>query len=174
MLDVWDEVMALQRRMDDLFRTSLGPRARTTFPALPEGFRKPFVPTCDVFGREGDLVLRLELPGVNPEEDVTITIEDDVLVVRGERATTEEVKEEDYYRMESSYGSFERRLPIPEGVEEDEIRATYEGGILEVVLPGAVPKVEAPEEPVPEVKEIPIAVPEKADKPKARKETEAA
>jgi len=58
--------MAMQRRMDDLFRTYLGPRARATFPAMPEGFRRPFVPVCDVFGREGDLVVHLEVPGIDP------------------------------------------------------------------------------------------------------------
>lgn len=170
MRDVWDEVMALQRRMDDLFRTYLGPRARTTFPALPEGFRRPFVPVCDVFAREGDLVLRLEIPGVDPEKDVTIAIEDEVLVVHGERETKEEVKEQDFYRMESAYGSFERRLPIPEGVDEDTIRATYTDGVLEVVLPGAVPKAEEPEAPEPETRTIPITVPKKA----APKKSEAA
>ncbi|HEX6130917.1 MAG TPA: Hsp20/alpha crystallin family protein [Actinomycetota bacterium] len=164
MPDIWDEVMAIQRRVDDLFRTYLGPRARTTFPALPQGFRRPFVPVCDVFARDGDLMLRLELPGIDPAADVTIAIEDDVLVVRGERETTREVKEEDYYRMESSHGSFERRLPVPEGVDEDAIRATYTDGILEVVLPGAAPKAEEPEEPAREPKTIPVTVPKKATK----------
>jgi HSP20 family protein len=154
-LDVWDEFMALQRRMDDLFRTYLGPRARATFPALPEGFRRPFVPVCDVFGREGDLVVHLEVPGIDPEKDVKIQIEDDVLVIRGERSTKKEVDEKDYYRMESAYGSFERRLPIPEGVKEDEIVATYAEGVLEIVLPGAAPKEELVEEKH-EVKTIPI------------------
>ena len=156
MLDVWDEFMVLQRRMDDLFRTYLGPRARATFPALPEGFRRPFVPVCDVFGREGDLVVHLEVPGIDPEKDVKIQIEDDVLVIRGERSTKKEIDEKDYYRMESAYGSFERRLPIPEGVKEDEIVATYSEGVLEIVLPGAAPKVEEPLEEKHEVKTIPI------------------
>jgi HSP20 family molecular chaperone IbpA len=155
-LDVWDEFMAMQRRMDDLFRTYLGPRARATFPALPEGIRRPFVPVCDVFGRDGDLVIHLEVPGIDPEKDVKIQIEDDVLVIRGERSTKEEIEEKDFYRMESAYGSFERRLPIPEGVKEDEIAATYADGVLEVVLPGAAPNVELPEEPLPEVKTIPV------------------
>jgi HSP20 family molecular chaperone IbpA len=155
-LDVWDEFMAMQRRMDDLFRTYLGPRARATFPAMPEGFRRPFVPVCDVFGREGDLVVHLEVPGIDPERDVKIQVEDDVLVIRGERSTKEEIEEQDFYRMESAYGSFERRLPIPDGVKEDEIVATYADGVLEVVLPGAAPKVELPEEPAPEVKTIPV------------------
>lgn len=156
MLDVWDEFMVLQRRMDDLFRTYLGPRARATFPALPEGIRRPFVPVCDVFAREGDLVVKLELPGIDPEKDVTILVEDDVLVIRGERTVKEEIKEKDYYRLESALGSFERRLPIPEGVKEDEIVATYTEGLLEIVLPGAAPAVELPEVPKPEVKTIPI------------------
>lgn len=156
MLDVWDEFMVLQRRMDDLFRTYLGPRARATFPALPEGFRRPFVPVCDVFGREGDLIVHLEVPGIDPEKDVTIQVEDDVLVIRGERSTKEEVEEKDYYRMESSFGSFERRLPIPEGVKEDDIVATYADGVLEIVLPGAAPKIEEPVEEKHEVKTIPI------------------
>ena len=156
MLDVWDEFMVLQRRMDDLFRTYLGPRARATFPALPEGFRRPFVPVCDVFGRERDLIVHLEVPGIDPEKDVTIQVEDDVLVIRGERSTKEEVEEKDYYRMESSYGSFERRLPIPEGVNEDDIVATYADGVLEIVLPGAAPKIEESVEEKHEIKTVPI------------------
>jgi HSP20 family molecular chaperone IbpA len=155
-LDVWDEFMAMQRRMDDLFRTYLGPRARTTFPALPEGIRRPFVPVCDVFGRDGDLVVHLEIPGIDPEKDVTIQVENDVLVIRGERSTKEEVDEKDFYRMESSYGSFERRLPIPEGVEEGAIVATYADGVLQVVIPGAAPKVEEPVEESHDVKTIPV------------------
>lgn len=158
MLDVWDEVMAVERRMDDLFRTYLGPRARTLYPALPEGIRRPFVPACDVFSREDDLVVRAELPGVDPEKDVKVMVEDDVLVVKGERTSKREIEEKDFYRMESSYGSFERRLPIPEGVDEESIVATYTDGVLEVVLPGAAPKVEEPEAAEPEtpVKTIPI------------------
>lgn len=156
MLDLWDEFMAMQRRMDDVFRTYLGPRARTTFPSLPEGIRRPFVPVCDVFGREGDLVVHLEIPGIDPENDVTIQVEDDVLVIRGERSTKQEIDEKDYYRMESSYGSFERRLPIPEGVEEDAIVATYADGMLQVVIPGAAPKVEEPVGEPHDVKTIPV------------------
>jgi len=161
-LDVWDEFMAMQRRMDDLFRTYLGPRARATFPAMPEGFRRPFVPVCDVFGREGDLVVHLEVPGIDPEKYVKIQVEDDVLLIRAERSTKEEIEEQDFYRMESAYGSFERRLPIPDGVKEDEIVATYADGVLEVVLPGAAPKVELHEEPAPEVKTIQSRPPERS------------
>jgi len=156
MPDVWNDMMAMQRRIDDLFRTYLGPRARVTFPALPDGVQRPFVPVCDVFAREGDLVVRVELPGIDPTTDVKVTVEDDVLIVHGERSFSHEVNEKDYYRMESAFGAFERRLPIPRGVDEDAIVGTYTDGVLEIVLPGAATLLEEPEEPEPVVKVIPI------------------
>lgn len=154
-MDVWDEVMALQRRMDDLFRTYLGERARPMFPALPEGIRRPFVPVCDVFARDKDLIVRLELPGIDPAKDVEVTVDQGALVIKGERSSKEEIQEERYYRMESSYGSFERRLPVPEGVGEDDIVADYADGVLEITLPGAATPPEV-EESKPAVRQIPI------------------
>jgi len=156
MPDVWNDMMAMQRRIDDLFRTYLGPRARVTFPALPEGVQRPFVPVCDVFARDGDLVVKVELPGIDPAKDVKVTVEDDVLIVHGERTYKHEVDEKDYYRMESAFGSFERRLPIPEGVDEDKIVGTYTDGVLEIVLPGAATLLEEPPKQEPVVKVIPI------------------
>ncbi len=136
-IELWDEMAALERRMDELFRTFLGPRARLTFPALPMRLRRPFVPAIDVFSRGMDLVVRMELPGIDPVKDVAVTMEEDELVIRGERKRREEVKEEHYYRMEASYGAFERHIPIPEGVDEGKIKAEYVDGVLEVVVPAA-------------------------------------
>ena len=123
--------------------------------SLPEGRTRPFVPVCDVFASDADLVVRVELPGVDPAKDVTIEVQDDVLVIRGERSLRKEIDEEDYYLMESSYGLFERRLPVPEGVEGTAISAAYTNGVLEVVLPGAAKAMRA-EEPKPEKRTIPI------------------
>ncbi|MBI2238229.1 MAG: Hsp20/alpha crystallin family protein [Actinobacteria bacterium] len=136
-IELWDEMAALERRMDELFRTFLGPRARLTFPALPMRLRRPFVPAIDVFSRGKDLVVRMELPGIDAVKDVAVTMEEDELVIRGERRRKEEVKEEHYYRMEASYGAFERHIPIPEGVDEGKIKAEYVDGVLEVVVPAA-------------------------------------
>jgi len=158
MLELWDEMMGLERRMDDLFRTYLGPRARITFPAFREGLRRPFVPATDVFARKGDLVVRLELPGVDPKKDVKVTVDDGVLVIKGERESTEEIEDEDFYRMESCYGSFERDVPIPEGVKEKDIKAGYANGVLEIVMPGAAKPAVEPHE----AKEIPIHTAAKA------------
>ena len=144
-LAVYDEIGALERRMDDVMRSFFGPTIRLTRPVLPLFAAKPFVPVTDVFVRDEDLVVRVELPGVEPE-DLKITIEDGYLVIRGERKHDEEVREEAYYRMEASYGPFERFVPLPEGFEEPTIEARYADGVLEVIMPAAA-KALKPQEP---------------------------
>ena len=85
---------------------------------------------------EGDtLVVRAELPGIDPEKDVDISIRDGFLEIRAERHEQTEQKEKDSYRSEFRYGSFMRRLPLPEGVKQDEVTATYKDGVLEVRTP---------------------------------------
>lgn len=151
MIEVWDEITAMQRRLDDLFREFLGPRARLSYPALPLFLRRPFLPATDVFTRGEDLVVRMELAGVDPEKDLRVTLEERHLVIRGERRRSEEVADEAYYRMESEFGTFERRIPVPEGVDEKKILAEYLDGVLEIT----VPKAAETEQP-PKSKTIPI------------------
>lgn len=151
--DFWDEMGVMERQMDDLVRRFLGTRTRLAYPILPLFVRKPFVPTMDVFEREGDLVIKLELPGIDPEKDVQIEALEHTLVIKGERRYTDEVKDETYYRMEATYGKFERQIPIPQMTADTAIRATYVGGVLEVVVPEAVERTEASPS-----RRIPIAV----------------
>jgi HSP20 family protein len=149
-LDIWSEMMALERRFDDFVRELLGPRARMSFPSLPSGLHKPFIPSTDVLTRDGTTVIRLDLPGIDPDKDITVTVSDDELVVSGERKHKEEVKDDDYYRMEASFGSFERHFPLIERVAEKDIHARYENGVLEIVFPAAkaVPSTKAKEIPI--------------------------
>ena len=149
-LAVYDEIGDLERRMDDLMRSFFGPSLRLSRPVLPLFAAKPFVPVTDVFVRDEDLVIRVELPGIEPEE-LKVTIEGDYLVIRGERKKDKEVKQEAYYRMEASYGTFERFIPLPEAFEVPEIEAVYTDGVLEVIVPTAAKALE-PTEP----KAIPI------------------
>jgi HSP20 family protein len=142
-LAVYDEIGELERRMDDLMRSFFGPRLRLSRPVLPLFATKPFIPVTDVFVRDEDLVIRVELPGIEPEE-LKLTIEDGCLVIRGERKQDEEVKEETYYRVEASYGTFERFIPLPEGFEESKIEAAYTDGVLEVIVPAAAKALEPP------------------------------
>jgi HSP20 family protein len=153
MLEFWDEIAAMERRLDDVVREFLGARTRLATPALPLFVSKPFLPVTDVFDRDGDLVVRMEVPGIDPAKDLTIGIRDGVLTVKGERKQREEVKEDRYYRMEATYGAFERSFPIPKTVGDDAVEATYEDGVLEVVVKGAA-KAEEPAE----TKPIPVKV----------------
>ncbi len=151
MLEYWDEINALEQRMDDLIRRFFGSRTRLAYPALPLFVRRPFVPATDVYAKDGDLIVRVELPGVDPAHDVHVQVEGDELVIRGERKQEQEVKEDSYYRMETSFGTFERRIPLPQPVDAEAFKADYAGGVLTVTVKKAAREVERPA-----AKEIPI------------------
>src|SRR5215208_3116764 len=95
-----------------------------------------WVPSVDVLQKEGDLVVRVEMPGVKPE-DVHVAVHNRVLTISGERKVDEEEERAGYYVRELRHGSFQRSMILPEGVEEEKIHARYEDGILEVTLEGA-------------------------------------
>jgi HSP20 family protein len=84
---------------------------------------------------KNDLVVRAELPGIDPDRDVEVTVSDGVLHISGRREERSEEKDKDTFRSEFHYGSFVRNLPLPAGVREDEIKASYKDGILEVRMP---------------------------------------
>jgi HSP20 family protein len=87
--------------------------------------------------KDDELVIRAELPGIDPEEDVDITVEDSTLTIAAERRheATEGSKEEGTFRSEFRYGRFVRRLPLPKGATEEDVQATYVDGILEIHVP---------------------------------------
>lgn len=131
----WQDLYGMQREMDDFMRRMVGAFERPWGGAAPT--RSTWIPAVDVFSREGDLVVRAEVPGINPDEDVDISVQNGVLHIRGERRQEERGNGDGAYRIESSYGAFERSVLLPEGVSPDDISATYENGILEVVVPKA-------------------------------------
>lgn len=81
------------------------------------------------------LVVRAELPGIDPEKDVEITLGVGFLEIRAERQEKKEQKDKGSYRSEFRYGSFVRRLPLPDGVQKDDVSASYKDGVLEVRVP---------------------------------------
>lgn len=96
-------------------------------------------PRVDVYEKDGELVMKFELPGVD-KKDVEVVREDDRLIVRAETAKQEEVNEEGYYRRERFQGRYERVLPLPVEVKDEEIKAKFENGILEVRAPKREPE----------------------------------
>ena len=95
-----------------------------------------WLPTVDVFEQDDALVIKAELPGLK-KENIEVTVDQGDLVLRGERKVENEVKEDRYYRMERTYGSFYRRIPLPPNVKAEQITASYKDGVLEVRIPKA-------------------------------------
>lgn len=91
-------------------------------------------PQLEVMDRDGRLEVRADLPGVKPEE-VKVNVEDDILTISGERKHEHETKEGGVYHCERSYGSFQRSIRLPEGVDPSSVDARFENGVLEISMP---------------------------------------
>jgi HSP20 family protein len=133
----WDPQSEFDRMFSDMMRDFLGTRR-----AGGRGGRSQqlWSPRLAAYAKDSDLVLHADLPGVSLE-DVDITLDGNVLTISGERkaATEESVN---YYLNELPYGAFRRSVTVPEGVDADSIKARFENGVLEVVLPGAVQELQ--------------------------------
>ena len=91
-------------------------------------------PAVDVKETQDALQFHVELPGLK-KEDVEITIENNVLTIAGERKFEKETKDENYHRLERSYGAFSRSFTLPTGVRSEQVEAKFENGVLAVTLP---------------------------------------
>lgn len=110
------------------------------WPSLGEsGLLKPKI---DLSASEQEYLLTVEIPGVN-EKDVAIDIKGNTMTVKGEKRQEKEEKDKNFYRIERSYGSFQRVLSLPEDVDQDAIKASFKNGILSITMPRkALPKGE--------------------------------
>jgi HSP20 family protein len=123
---------------------------------VPEIWRRMFENDLEAGGwlrveelRDGDtFVVRAELPGIDPERDVELTISDGVLRITAHREERKEQKDKDAVRSEFRYGTFVRNIVLPRGVDEDDIKASYKDGILEIRISGGAEKREAKKIPV--------------------------
>jgi len=119
----------LQDRMNRLFDDA-GRPWRTDEPAATTSWS----PSVDIFETEGEIVVKAELPGMD-RKDIQLNLENNVLSLRGERKFQKETKDDNYHRIERSYGVFSRSFSIPATVDEERIRADYKDGVLKIVLP---------------------------------------
>jgi HSP20 family protein len=123
------ELNTIQSEMNRLFNT---------FFDAPTGGNggtlRRWVPAMDLVETDEEFVLRADLPGLS-EKDVQIELEDRVLTISGERRAEHEERNEGYYRVERASGSFSRSLTLPEGIDPDSVKATFDKGVLEVRIP---------------------------------------
>jgi HSP20 family protein len=139
-LELWRPFFELDRDWDPMFR----------FPRLFEGREFDFRPSIDATRTDGELIIKAELPGIDPAQDMEITVDEDFLMIKGEKSAEKEVKDEDRYVHERRYGKFVRRIPVPEGVSADKVSASYKDGVLtvKVLLPEEKAKFEPRKIPV--------------------------
>lgn len=93
-----------------------------------------WTPQIDISQRNNELVIRADLPGMN-KEDVKVDVSDDAITIQGERRREHEEDRAGAYRIERSYGSFYRAIPLPEGALTEQAKATFKDGVLEITMP---------------------------------------
>jgi HSP20 family protein len=92
------------------------------------------MPAVDLYEEKDDIVVKAELPGME-KDNIEVNLSDNRLTIKGEKKHEEEIKKENYYRSERSYGSFVRTLELPSEVQTDKVKAAFKNGVLEIRLP---------------------------------------
>jgi HSP20 family protein len=122
------DLMAMQDRMTRLFDETL---SRIWKEELPRGVWSPPV---DILERENEVILKVDLPEMN-QSDVDIKVEENTLIIRGERKFIKETPAGNYLQIERPHGTFQRTFAMPRVVDQEKIKAAYKDGVLRIVLP---------------------------------------
>ncbi|MHB8053881.1 MAG: Hsp20/alpha crystallin family protein [Candidatus Aminicenantales bacterium] len=128
----WDpfrDVVTLREKMNRLFEDSLAQKGEDK-----DLMTSNWAPAVDIYETANELVLTAEVPGIE-EKDIEIKVEDNTLTLKGERKFEKETKEENFHRIERSYGSFFRAFSLPNSVDPDRIQAEHDNGVLRVIMP---------------------------------------
>jgi len=128
-LDPFKDLITMREIMNSLFEEAFTSRGEEK--DLNAG---TWTPSVDIYETENDIVLTSEVPGID-EKDIEIKIENNTLTLKGERKFEKEAKEENYHRIERSYGSFYRSFTLPYYINQDKINAEYENGALKITMP---------------------------------------
>lgn len=107
--------------MDEFFNDAVATRQNT------------FAPSIDISETEKQFIIDVEVPGIN-KEDIDLKIENDMLTISGERSFEKEEEGKQYHRVESHYGTFNRSFRLPENVDSESVKATYNNGILNITV----------------------------------------
>jgi len=125
--DSFRSFASLQDQLNRLFEGNFPVRSE-------ESALTAWAPSVDIYETENELVIKADLPEVS-EKDIDIRVENNTMTIRGERKFEQKVKEENYLRVERSYGSFSRSFSLPSTVNTEAIKADYKQGVLTVELP---------------------------------------
>jgi len=106
------------------------------FPQREEIGEGIWAPCVDISETKDDLVITAEIPGIS-KDNIKISLNDNILTLKGEKKQEKKVDEENYHRIERSYGAFHRSFTLPTTVQQDQVKASYKNGILRIILPKA-------------------------------------
>lgn len=129
---------SISTELGRLFDEFLDPFWASSLPAVGEKL-SAFTPSLDVKDTEKEIKVTVELPGME-EKDIELTLEDNVLTVKGEKKDEDEKKDESYYRVERFYGSFHRSILLPAEIDGDKVKARFKKGVLTVSVPKVKPE----------------------------------
>ncbi|HET7876339.1 MAG TPA: Hsp20/alpha crystallin family protein [Methylomirabilota bacterium] len=124
----WTGMANLKQEMDRLFDRFFDVKFED-FPALGE-----WAPSLDISETKDALIVKVEIPGMDPK-DVQVSLQENLLTIKGEKKQEKEEKDEHYHRIERSYGAFTRSVRLPVGVDGSKVNATFKNGLLAVTLP---------------------------------------
>jgi len=129
-----DPFAEMRAEMDRVFDSFLGPGffGRPSLPKMTTAER--VAPEVDVHENDKEIVFEAELPGVD-EKDVNVTLREGVLSLKGEKKSKREEQKDNYHPVERSYGSFERSFRLPEGIDDNQVKASFDKGVLRVMIP---------------------------------------
>ena len=153
----WDpfrDIVTLREKMNRLFEDAVTARGDDK-----DMISSTWTPSVDIYETENALVLTAEVPGVE-ENNVEIKIEDNTLTLKGERNFEKETNEDNYHRIERSYGSFYRSFTIPRNVDQEKIKAEQDSGVLRITMP---------KKPESKPKTVKVITPQKKTEKKAKK-----
>jgi HSP20 family protein len=125
------DLVTIQDRMNRIFEDAFRGQGRS---GEEDWLGGSWAPPVDIYEHDGNLVLKAELPGIDPK-DVDVRVENNVLTLRGERKFDQEVKRENCHRVERAYGTFSRSFTLPNVVDTQSIKAEFKDGVLRVTMP---------------------------------------
>ena len=126
----WREMSTMENRINRMFNEPFWPAGRLD----DDTGMGMWNPAVDLYEKDDHFVIKAELPGVD-KKDISIDLKDRVLTLSGERSNRNEVKEENFYRKERSYGKFQRSFTLPADVDADKIKAEFKDGLLKIEVP---------------------------------------
>ncbi|MEJ2721298.1 MAG: Hsp20/alpha crystallin family protein [bacterium] len=127
-------IVSIRDEMNRMFDDFYEEFGRSSWPVTRPATMRRFSPSTDVTETDSTVRVSVELPGMT-EDDVTVEVEEDLLIISGEKKWLGEEVDEELHWTESAYGRFMRQIPLPAPIEVDDVSAGLENGRLEVVLP---------------------------------------